>query len=278
VRTTACVIVVLSSFAVARSAVGVLPVAYDADLKTLRKDLRFGDPLGFSLFTTPDCSGEPAYSEILGAGTPAVTVEEVRPVAARKQKPKPAAVARIRAELAVEVVGAALHLRVEGPGVLAIGKACQAQVAAVVGSPGPPGPPGPSLQWIDHDGTVVGPVVDVSRVFLVELGGVAVINNTNPAFLRPDAGPPHYSTVDCSGTPVYQVAGASAGLVGAAGRWFVASPGATALTVQVQSFLASDGSCLPHSELWDAVPLVEIFPTGKGFTVPFALPLSMTTY
>ena len=57
-----------------------LPVAYDADLKALKKNVHLGDPLGFSLYTTPDCAGEPVFAEILGAGTPEVTVEEVKPV------------------------------------------------------------------------------------------------------------------------------------------------------------------------------------------------------
>jgi hypothetical protein len=139
-----------------------LPVAYDADLKTLRKELRFGDPLGFSLFTTPDCTDKPVYSEILGAGTPSVSVEEVKPVAAKKQKPKPAAIARVRAVLDVDVVGAALYLRVQGAGVDAIGSDCQVQVSAVVGAPGPQGPPGPAgptLRVYDAEGAEVGRLI-----------------------------------------------------------------------------------------------------------------------
>ena len=47
-----------------------LPVAYDADYKTLKKNVFIGDPLAFELYETADCTGAPVFSEILGAGTP----------------------------------------------------------------------------------------------------------------------------------------------------------------------------------------------------------------
>jgi hypothetical protein len=117
-------------------------VAYDADLKTFEKRVRGGDPLGFSLYGTADCSGTPVYSQILGAGTPQVIVEQVKPVRTRKGDKTPK-IARLRATLGVEVVGMALYLRVQGDGVEPVGEACQVQVAAVVGTPGPQGPIGP---------------------------------------------------------------------------------------------------------------------------------------
>ena len=73
-----------------------VPVAYDADYKTLKKNVFIGDPLGFELYETTDCTGTPVYSEILGAGSPQVTVEQVKPVPAKKQKPKPQTIARLR--------------------------------------------------------------------------------------------------------------------------------------------------------------------------------------
>ena len=69
-----------------------LPVAYDADYKTLKKNVYIGDPLAFELYETTDCSGAPVYSKILGAGTPEVTIEQVKPVPAKKEKPKPKSV------------------------------------------------------------------------------------------------------------------------------------------------------------------------------------------
>ena len=120
-----------------------LPVAYDADYKTLKKNVFIGDPLAFELYETTDCTGTPVYSEILGAGTPQVSVEQVKPVPAKKQKPKPKPIARLRATLDVPVVGAALYLRVQANGVVPVGGECQVQVAAVVGAPGPMGPEGP---------------------------------------------------------------------------------------------------------------------------------------
>jgi len=49
-----------------------LPVSYDAELRAFENRVHGGDPLGFSLFGTADCSGTPVYSQILGAGTPPV--------------------------------------------------------------------------------------------------------------------------------------------------------------------------------------------------------------
>jgi len=134
---------IVIALAIPLPAAAVLPVAYEADLKALKKNLRFGDPLGFSLYTTPDCTGTPLYSEILGAGTPRVTVEQVKPVPVKKEKPKPTKIARIHAELDVAIVGDALYLYVQGFGIEAVGGVCQVQVAAVVGTPGPEGPEGP---------------------------------------------------------------------------------------------------------------------------------------
>jgi hypothetical protein len=133
----------LAALLLATPAWAGLPVAYDADYKTLKKNVFIGDPLGFELYETTDCTGTPVYSEILGAGTPEVTVEQVKPVPAKKQKPKPQPIARLRATLDVPVVGAALYLRVQANGVVPVGGECQVQVAAVVGAPGPQGPVGP---------------------------------------------------------------------------------------------------------------------------------------
>ena len=120
-----------------------LPVTYDADYKILRKKLLFGDPLGFELYDTADCTGVPVYSEILGAGTPQVSVDRIRPVRTRKEKPKPRKIARLRATLDAPVVGGALYLRVVGEGIEPVGEECQLQATAVIGVAGPEGPEGP---------------------------------------------------------------------------------------------------------------------------------------
>jgi len=120
-----------------------LPVAYDADLKTLRKQVHLGDPLAFELYDNPACEGEPVFAEVLGAGTPALTIEEVKPVPAKSEKPKPKKIARLRASLDFPVVGSPLYLIVGGVGVQPVGGSCQQQIAAVVGTPGPQGEPGP---------------------------------------------------------------------------------------------------------------------------------------
>jgi hypothetical protein len=136
-------LIIVVALLVAAPAWAGLPVAYDADYKTLKKNVFIGDPLGFELYETADCTGVPVFSEILGAGTPEVTIEQVKAVPAKKQKPKPQTIARLRATLDVPVVGGALYLRVQASGVVPVGGECQAQVAAVVGAPGPEGPEGP---------------------------------------------------------------------------------------------------------------------------------------
>lgn len=184
-----------------------LPVVYDADLKTFEKRVRGGDPLGFSLYGTTDCSGTPVYSQILGAGTPQVIVEQVKPVTARKGEKTPK-IARLRAVLGVEVVGMALYLRVQGDGIEPVGEACQVQVAAVVGTPGPQGPqgepgtqgpggpqgaqglqgamgaqgsqgvqgppgsPGPTFNLVDAQGNVIGAFLDGGNIYNEVLGVV----------------------------------------------------------------------------------------------------------
>jgi hypothetical protein len=100
------------------------------------------DPVSFELFENASCTGAPVFSEILGAGTAQVSVEQVNPVSARKQRPRPPKIARLRATLDVPVVGAALYLRVMGNGILPVGGTCQVQVSAVVGLPRPQGPEG----------------------------------------------------------------------------------------------------------------------------------------
>ena len=84
---------IIAALLVAGPAWAGLPVAYDADYQTLKKNVFIGDPLGFDLYETADCTGTPVSSEILGAGTPQVSVEEITPVPAKQQKPKPPTIA-----------------------------------------------------------------------------------------------------------------------------------------------------------------------------------------
>ena len=108
---------VLAALLVAGPAWGGLPVTYDADYKALKKNVFLGDPLSFELYETADCTGTPAFSEILGAGTPQLSIEEIKPVPAKQEQPKPPKIARLRATLDVPIVGAALYLRVQGEGI-----------------------------------------------------------------------------------------------------------------------------------------------------------------
>ncbi len=85
--------------------------------------MAIGDPLGFELYEVADCTGTPIFSEILGIGTPGVTVEEVKPVGAKGERPKPPKIARLRATLDVPVVTGALYLRVQGDGIEPVGGA-----------------------------------------------------------------------------------------------------------------------------------------------------------
>jgi hypothetical protein len=102
-------------------------VSYDVDLKALRNNVRFGDSLMFSLFDNAACTGEAVYSELLAAGSSRVTVEEVQPVALKKQSPKPDRVARVHSTLGMDVVGTALYLLTVGNGIEPAGEACQVE-------------------------------------------------------------------------------------------------------------------------------------------------------
>jgi len=119
-------LLVATAFLVATPAWAGLPVAYDADYTALKKGLGMSEPLDFSLYDTANCTGTPVFGEILGAGTPQVTAEQVNPVPARKQKPPK--IARIRAALQVPVVDAAPYLRVQEDGIEPVGGECQLQV------------------------------------------------------------------------------------------------------------------------------------------------------
>ncbi len=59
-------LITVAALLLATPAWAELPVASDADHKTLKKNLLFGDPLAFELYETADCTGAPVYSEILG--------------------------------------------------------------------------------------------------------------------------------------------------------------------------------------------------------------------
>ena len=195
------VLLVLVAFATPLPAFAGLPVEFDVDLRTFKRRVGLGDAIAFSLYGTSECSGTPAYSQIFGAGTPEVTVEEVEPVRTRKGVRTPK-IARLRANLGVEVVGMTLYLRVQGDGIVPVGDACQVQVAAVVGTPGPrgpqglvgsqgaigppgpegaagatgpageQGPPGPErgISLFDSDGTLLGLFLDGGNVYNETLG------------------------------------------------------------------------------------------------------------
>ena len=76
-----------------------IPVTYDVDQKAVKSGLAFGDPLTFRLYTASDCLSGLVHSEILGAGTPGVSIDELEPVAVKNQKPKPPKAVRIYATL-----------------------------------------------------------------------------------------------------------------------------------------------------------------------------------
>ena len=58
---------IVAALLVAAPAWAGLPVAYDADYKTVKKNVSIGDPLDFELYETVNCTGAPVYSEILGS-------------------------------------------------------------------------------------------------------------------------------------------------------------------------------------------------------------------
>ena len=65
-RPTTSTLAALAVFLLAPVAAADIPVTYDVDQKALKKDLAFGDPLTFDLYTAPG-SGEPSR-EIVPAG------------------------------------------------------------------------------------------------------------------------------------------------------------------------------------------------------------------
>ena len=118
-----------------------IPVTYDVDQKAVKSGLAFGDPLTFQLYTASDCLSGLVHSEILGAGTPGVSIDEVKPYAVKGQKPKPPKSLRLYATLAAALPQVPVFLTVSGDGIQPVGGECQQQVASA-GIEGPQGPKG----------------------------------------------------------------------------------------------------------------------------------------
>jgi hypothetical protein len=253
-----------------------LRVFYDAQLKPLRRALHVGDPLDISLYDNPACEGQPIHAEILGAGTLRVSVEVVEPLAAKGERPKPAAIARIRATTGVDTVGTQLYLRVTGEGIEPAGPECQPQVSAVVGTPGPQGPEGPPgpvasrLKYFDRNDNPIGLVIDISRVFVESVQAPAVIKK-NDGMLQGSGGV-FFESEDCLGGPLGPITG-DGRLLQAGERWFLCSTAAIPSDVEIGSLLGGSGACTAHPNIETVVPCDEIFPVGPGFTTPFPLPI-----
>jgi len=125
-------------------------VRYDVDAGAFKRGVASGDSLTFELYANAGCTGAPAYSEILVAGSPFLSVEKValQKLAGGEKPPR---IFRLRALLGAPDLPGALHLMVLGDGVSAFGGACQLQSAlgstsglGVQGPEGPEGPAGPA--------------------------------------------------------------------------------------------------------------------------------------
>jgi hypothetical protein len=285
------------------AALSGLPVAYDADLKVFQKRVRAGDALGFSLFGDSACSGTPVYSQILGAGTAQVSVDQVAPVRTKRGSKTPK-IARLRAVLGVEVVGTALYLRVQGNGIEPIGDACQVQVAAVVGTPGPQGPQGvagaqgeagiqglqgapgpagpvgpegpaapPGLRVADGDGNTLGALIEGS------LGGVLFYSQPIDAQVNLDASGNlirsnhaiHFTETGCTGAAFLNSGPRVMGVLlngGTTDRLFVVSGARPTVLPSIGSHLLNE-NCIDEDQTGNAtIPLREV-------TLPFETPVPL---
>jgi hypothetical protein len=109
-----------------------LRVSYDVDLKSFVKGVAAGDTLTFDLHTSSACTA-PFLTTNLLVGSEDLSVEEVKPVAAKGQRPKPKKIARLSARLQTAATSIPLFAVVSGSdGPLA---GCQAQARSVPPSP-----------------------------------------------------------------------------------------------------------------------------------------------
>ena len=109
-----------------------LRVSYDVDLKSFTKGVAAGDTLSVDLHTNSDCTAL-LLSTDLAVGSEDLRVEEVKPVAAKGQRPKPKKIARLSARLQTAATSIPLFALVSGSdGPLA---GCQAQARSLPPSP-----------------------------------------------------------------------------------------------------------------------------------------------
>ena len=131
-RTIALLTMALLAFPVSSLAFDV-SVSYDVNAKNF-KQVQTGDALSFELYTDPACS-DLLHSEMILAGTAALSVEKVKAGKVKGQKPKPLSPLRLRATLAPASVDEEVFLMVGGVGITPAGLTCQPQF--VTGAPEP---------------------------------------------------------------------------------------------------------------------------------------------
>lgn len=120
---------------------GDVTVKYRADHKALKRGLTGGSLLRFSFFHDGVCSLP--FEEIeIPAGAPDIFYEKVKPMRVKRSgKHAKQVEIRFRTELAHHSIGTALYVRIDGPGIAAIGDPCQ-KVESGMPIPVPPGVPG----------------------------------------------------------------------------------------------------------------------------------------
>lgn len=121
-----------------------LIVTYDVNGKKFKKKVTSDASLVFELHTEATCSGPPAYSEILLAGSPQLLVEKVPVQRLKDENSRPPKTYRLRATLGAPDLDGQLYLLVDGVGVKGIPETCQLQTGLFGAlATGPQGPPGP---------------------------------------------------------------------------------------------------------------------------------------
>jgi hypothetical protein len=117
-----------------------IAVEYRVDLKAWKKGATADTPLLFEISPDPSCS--PVFDDASRtAGDADLIVDEVVAVPV-KGAPKPPRTAVLRTTITSSSAPAPLYLRVTGDPVVAVGGACQLQVAGGAGPAGNAGPPG----------------------------------------------------------------------------------------------------------------------------------------
>lgn len=179
-----------------------LPVNYLAQEKPL-KSVAVGTPLAFQLYSDESCS---SLVHAVSIPIEQITLRAKVAQLPVKKSPKPPNTVELRTTIDDVDATPSLYLKVSGAGVVAVGRECQAQGAAIAGPAGPTGPRGATggLTLLDSAGATVGSygynaagfdehVVYIQAPQGAALSGFAFLT-AGDTFLEL-----HHADVDCAG-------------------------------------------------------------------------------